>query len=116
MLHSSSQFIDILHSRTPRGIIASLDVESLFTNVPIEDIVQITLKQTYEHTTMPPPMIPKEILTQLLLLSTKEPPFQCPNGTLYQQIDGVAMGSPFGPTFANFYMGHIENTVFQKIS
>ena len=93
MLHPSSQLIDILHSRIPEGIIASFDVESLFTNVPIEDTVQIILKQTYEHPTMPPPKIPKEIVTQLLLLCTKESPFHCPNGTLYQQINRVAMGS-----------------------
>ena len=27
------------------------------------------------------------------------------------QIDGVAMGSPLGPTFANFYMGNLEKSV-----
>ena len=85
MLHSSSEFIDILHFITPRRIMASLDVESLFTNVPIEDTVQIILKQTYEHPTMPPPKISKEILIQLLLLCTKKSPFQCPNDRLYQQ-------------------------------
>ena len=26
------------------------------------------------------------------------------------------MGSPLGPTFANFYMGHLENTVFNDIT
>lgn len=27
---------------------------------------------------------------------------------LYKQLDGVAMGSPLGTTFADFYMGHVE--------
>ena len=27
---------------------------------------------------------------------------------LYKQIDGVAMGSPLGPTIANFFLAHIE--------
>ena len=26
------------------------------------------------------------------------------------------MGSPLGPTFANFYMGHVENTIFENSS
>ena len=26
-----------------------------------------------------------------------------PDGKFFKQIDGVAMGSPLGPTFANFY-------------
>jgi hypothetical protein len=34
---------------------------------------------------------------------------------MYQQIEGVAMGSPLGPTFANFYMCHIENHVLQQV-
>ena len=31
---------------------------------------------------------------------------------MYIQIDGVAMGSPLGVLFANFYMGTVENRVF----
>ena len=28
---------------------------------------------------------------------------------LYCQIDGVTMGSPLGPTLANFFLAHFEN-------
>ena len=30
------------------------------------------------------------------------------NNKIYKQIDGMAMGSPLGPTFANIFMCHIE--------
>ena len=40
--------------------------------------------------------------------------FKGPDGTLYRQKDGVAMGSPLGPLFANFYMCHIENQILQQ--
>ena len=30
------------------------------------------------------------------------------------QHNGIAMGSPLGPLFANFYMAHIENKVLQN--
>ena len=33
---------------------------------------------------------------------------------VYQQIDGVQMGSPLGPTFANYFLGSVENNIFQK--
>lgn len=36
-LNSSPDFLDILKSNNARGTIASLDVESLFTNVPVKD-------------------------------------------------------------------------------
>ena len=29
-------------------------------------------------------------------------------------VEGIAMGSPLGPTFANFYMCHIENQIVNK--
>ena len=33
------------------------------------------------------------------------------DGKLHIQIDGMSMGSPLGPTFANFYMADLENRV-----
>ena len=33
---------------------------------------------------------------------------------LYKQVDGVAMGSPLGPSLANFFLGHIEETKLFK--
>ena len=35
---------------------------------------------------------------------------------LYTQIDGVAMGSPLGPTLANFFLAHFETTLIDKFS
>ena len=34
------------------------------------------------------------------------------NDQLFQQIDGVAMGSPLGSTLANWFMGRIEEKIF----
>ena len=33
---------------------------------------------------------------------------------LYQQIDGVTMGSPLGPSLANFFMANLETKMLQK--
>ena len=111
-LKSSSDFIDLLETSKQEGIIASLDIESLFTNVPIDDTIEIILQETYNHPQLPPPKIPQNILKELLILCTKEAPFRCPKGKLYVQVEGVAMGSPLGPVFANFYMGNLEKTIF----
>ena len=115
-LKSSNDFIDLLHGSKCKGIIASLDVESLFTNVPIDATIEIILEQAYNNLSLSPPKIPKEILRKLLELCTKEAPFMCPEGNLYVQTEGVAMGSPLGPTFANFYMGDLENRVFKTVT
>ena len=113
-LKSSSDFIDLLETSKPEGIIASLDIESLFTNVPIDDTIDMILDETYNHPHLPPPKIPPYILKELLNVCTKEAPFRCPKGNLYVQVEGVAMGSPLGPVFANFYMGKLEKTLFSN--
>ena len=59
---------------------------------------------------MPPPNIQKQILEQLLHIYTSETPFMH-NGQVYKQISGVSMLSPLGPTFADFYMPCVENSL-----
>ena len=44
-LNSSNDFIDLLCESKCKGIIASLDVECLFTNVPIDATIEIILEQ-----------------------------------------------------------------------
>ena len=34
---------------------------------------------------------------------------------MYIQVDGVSMGSPLGPTFANFFMSEVENRVLATL-
>ena len=46
---------------------------------------------------------------ELLTLATKESYFLFDKDS-YQQIDGVAMGSPLGPTLANAFLSHHEKT------
>ena len=117
-LKSTNDFIDIIHSnhniQFNNSVLASLDVESLFTNVPIDTTIDIIIKYTYNHHAIQPPKIPQNILRQMLQICTKQSPFISPTGEYFLQIEGVAMGSPLGPTFANFYMGHIENEIFNN--
>ena len=80
----------------------SFDVASLFTNVPLEETIEIILKRIYinkEITTD----IPKQEMKELLILFTKNVHFTFNNET-YIQVDGVAMGSPLGPVLANIFM------------
>ena len=113
-IKSTENFLDILHNSESSGIIASLDVESLFTNVPVDKTIDIIINNVYSHPNLPPPKFPKNILKEMLILCTKESPFTAPDGCMYLQIEGVAMGSPLGPTFANFYMGELEKLCFQQ--
>ena len=53
-------------------------------------------------------------LTELLEIATSNQLFQF-NGELFEQTDGVAMGSPLGPLLASVFMCYIENQLEQKI-
>ena len=52
-------------------------------------------------------------MRDLLLACTTETPFEF-DGKTYVQCDGVLMGYPLGPTFADFYMAHLENKVLSE--
>ena len=86
------------------------DVTALFSNVPLEETIQILSTKAFNanwfnntHNLN----ICEGDLIELLTIATKDQLFQF-NGDLYEQIDGVAMGSPLGPLMANTFMCSIE--------
>ena len=82
---------------------ASLDVESLFTNIPIKNCVNDLFSYNFYSD-----KLAKKDLHDLLKPATTESSFLFDN-KLFKQIDGVAMSSPFGPTLANVFLCHYEN-------
>ena len=86
--------------RIPEGYkIVSFDVKSLFTNVPLNETIDIILTKVYDENKTDT-KIPNSILKELLYLCTKHLPFKF-NNEIYIQCDGVAMGSSVGPLLAN---------------
>ena len=109
---SATEFIDLLRTAPPCNDIASLDVESLFTNVPVDETINIILNRVY-RSDQPKLDIQESTLRAMLETCTKEAPFLSHRGDLFRQIDGVAMGSPLGVLFANMYMAHVEEQTFK---
>jgi len=105
-----SQKIQNLH--IPKCKMCSFDVTSLFTNVPLEETVDyICEKMRVSNHSFP---IPPTLLKTLILKCTKFIPFVC-NGKFYQQIDGVAMGSPLGPILADIFMSKLEENKLAEL-
>ena len=98
-------------------IMVSFDLESLFTNVPIDDAVQTTLRKLENDpsladcTTLTPAQIAD--LLNFVLTSTY---FQY-NGLIYER-KGAAMGSPVSAVIAiaNLYMESFEEQAITSSS
>ena len=83
----------------------SFDVESLFTNIPLGECIDLAVNYISEGN--PDLKLSKSELRSLLTIATAQTHFLF-NGSFYDQIDGVAMGSPLAPVLANLFMGHHE--------
>ena len=113
-LRSSDEFIDLLREKEKRGLLASLDVCSLFTNVPVERTIDILMEYAFRNSELAPPEIPEHTMRAMLRLCTTKAPFRSPDGNLFYQTDGIAMGSPLGVLFAQAFMAHVEQVVLDS--
>ena len=84
---------------------ASLDVESLFMNIPLEETINC-VNDLFSNNHYSCKLSIKDFY-ELLKLAPTESSFIFDN-KLYKQIDGVAMGTPLGPTLANAFLCHCE--------
>ena len=84
----------------------SLDVSSLFTNVPVRETIDYIVDVIDRKKIIL--VLPTSDLKKLLSLCTENIQFTF-NDTIYRQKDGVAMGSPLGPLFADIFMSKLEN-------
>ena len=96
-------------------LLVSYYATSLFTNLPLNETIQILADKAFadgwfNKTTKL--NLTKEDLVDLLKAATKNQLFQF-DASLYEQIDGVAMGLPLGPLLANVSMCSIEETLRQ---
>ena len=84
----------------------SLDVDPLFTNIPLEETIDICTNTLFENTEKVEGLSKIEF-EELLSLATKKS-YLLFNRKLYKQVDGVAMISPLGPMLANAFLVHFE--------
>ena len=95
-------FAHDIRSQNANVWMSSFDVDSLFTNIPLEETINICCNELFKSSPIVAGLT-KTQFRQLLELTTKES-FILFNGAYYRQLDGVAMGSPLGPTLANIFL------------
>ena len=87
-------------------ILVSYDFSSLFTNVLLEETIQLLTENAFTNNRCNETYqlhLSGQDLVDLLKTATKDQLFIL-NGQLYEQTNGVAMGSPLGPLLANVFV------------
>ena len=108
---NSYEFVETLSKLNADGtyegaFMASFDVESLFTNIPLDETIDICMTSLFS-TTAQVLGITAKYFRSLLELAVMNSYFIF-NDKFYRQKEGVGMGLPLGPTFANIFMCYYE--------
>ena len=87
----------------------SFDVESLFTNVPLAKTIDVVLRRVYTEDAIDT-NLKKRTLKKLIKDCCQKTTFSF-NSVLYEQNDGVSMGSSLGPVLTKVIMTELEKTI-----
>ena len=86
--------------------VVSFDVASLFTNNPLKELIDLAVSYIPQGNNKL--KFSKPQLIKMFSIATSQTHFLF-TGKVFDQIDGVAMGSPLAPVFTNLFLGHYEN-------
>lgn len=111
LLQDTTAFLNLIKSNEicePNTILTTMDVASLYTNIPHEEGAEFVSNFYHETLHLWPTNyylnpIDKEDIRSLILFLLKNCTFQFDN-ILYKQNFGTTMGSKFSVKFANIYM------------
>jgi hypothetical protein len=85
----------------------SFDITNLYTNIPVDETIRLILNYLYDIEAPPSNVIKRIDMQKLLNFATKKSHFLF-NGKVYDQKDGVSMGSPLAPLLAEIFLQDFE--------
>ena len=89
-------------------LVVSLDIKSLYTNVLVEEAIEIALKELYSSDEVSE--IPSSTMKSLLRLAVTNVHFIC-NKMWYTQSEGLAMGASLAVILSNLWMKSFEKSL-----
>ncbi|XP_054722649.1 LOW QUALITY PROTEIN: uncharacterized protein LOC129232538 [Uloborus diversus] len=112
-VRNSVHFVQKLRYFKPHGLtMASFDVKSLFTNVPVIGALDCLKLRLQEHHFS---SFEIEELVSLTRVCLEQNTFVF-NGTYFRMSEGLAMGNPLSPILSYIYMHYFETKLFETIT
>ena len=114
-IKDTNEYIEYVEStKLPQDcILCTMDVSSLYTNIPTEDGINAVL-QAIENGENKDPLGPSTSwLKRLLELILYKNVFRF-NDKFYIQKQGTAMGTKMAPAYANIFMGALESRIISE--
>ena len=100
----------------PDVLLVTIDVKSLYLNIPQDEGVKVCLDRIYgDSTELDPPPFPRSLAQTLMNTVLGHNYFEF-NGSMFKQIQGTAMGTKMAPAFACLFMAHLEESFLRDRS
>ena len=115
-IRDSGHIINILENfKIPSNCtLATIDVKSLYLNIPHKEGIQAVLNRLYYKNPGSQEIpIPPENMTDLLNIVLAKNYFQFAD-KMYHQIQGTAMGTKTAPAYANLFMAELEEQLLSN--
>ena len=96
----------------PNESLISLDVKSLYTNVPLKEAIDIALRKLYEQDE--PPSFARKTTKRLLNMAVSQVHFKC-NETFNVQKDGLVMEASLAVILANLWLKQHKTALSRDI-
>ena len=108
-IKDTTEFVNLVEqTQLPRNcILASIDVSSLYTNIPHLDGKLAAMQALAQIENPDPRQPPPEVIGELIDIVLQNNVFEF-NGKFYLQKQGTAMGTKMAPAYANMFMGNLE--------
>ena len=105
-------FAEELQSFDSKLVMATFDIESFFTNIPLQETIDLCVENLFQDRTRVD-NLSNDSFSELLTRTMSESLILF-DQQFYKQHDGVAMGSPIGPTLSNVFLCYHEKIWLQN--
>ena len=97
------------HTLSEEEELVSFDVSSLYTNVPVTEAINVCADLLFRESSKKPP-VDKITFIELAKIASCNVVMSTHDG-YYQQVDGLAMGSPPAPPLANGWLNQYDSVI-----